>query len=92
MALSNRRNTTLAILAIGAALGAASGAAAYSERVKSACTDDYLRFCPQYEEGTPKLKSCMRAQGRKLSPSCQRALVDAGLVPKKDLARYRGQQ
>lgn len=92
MTLPNRRNTAFAILAIGGALAAAaSGASAYSDRVKSACTDDYLRFCPQYEVGSAKLKSCMRAQGRGLSPRCQRALVDAGLVSKKEIARYRRQ-
>lgn len=90
MTRRDQRKTTLAIFVIAALGAAATGASAYSDRVKNACTDDYLRFCPQYEVGSTKLKSCMRAQGRGLSPRCQRALVDAGLVSKKEIARYRG--
>jgi hypothetical protein len=65
----------------------AVGAPKYSNKVRSACADDYLQFCPQYDEGSPKLKACMRSQGKRLSPNCIRALVDAGTIPRSALRR-----
>lgn len=95
MMLRTRRKAISAKTA-GVALSAAamlmmgsSGAFAYSQRVKSACSGDYLQFCPHYEEGSPKLRGCMRSHGRSLSPNCVRALLDAGLVSKKDIKRFR---
>jgi len=76
-----------AALAASALTAASTDAFAYSGRVRDACADDYFRFCPHYPEGSPKLRGCMRAHGKSLSKGCVRALVDAGLVPKKDLRR-----
>lgn len=88
---SRARTAALAILAaLALAIPASAPAwAKYSARVRSACTDDYLRFCPHYDEESPKLRSCMRAYGKHLSPRCVRALKDAGLVSRKEAARRR---
>lgn len=64
-----------------AANGAFSGqAAAYSASVRAACSGDYHRFCPSYPVNSPQLRSCMRSAGKRLSPSCIDALVDAGEI------------
>ncbi len=81
------RTLGAALFAVLIPMAASPGAFAYSERVRSACTGDYLRFCPHYPEGSTKLRGCMRSHGRSLTPSCISALVDAGLVSKKDMKR-----
>jgi hypothetical protein len=60
-------------------------AGAVGSRVRSACKNDYYRFCPKYEVGTPQLKNCMAQAGRRhaLTPRCLDALIDAGDVPRK---------
>lgn len=86
--VTRRVTTTLAATLAAMLVAAAStDAFAYSSGVRNACADDYFRFCPHYPEGSAKLRGCMRAHGRSLSKGCVRALVDAGLVPKKDLKR-----
>lgn len=60
---------------------------AYSERLRNACYEDYVRFCPSYKENSPKLRSCMRSHGRSLSKTCIRALIDAGYISRKDLQK-----
>jgi hypothetical protein len=86
-----RGRSRLARLSLVAAIAGASlgllavEAGAVSRRVEKACTRDYLQFCPQYNEGTPQLRSCMSQAGRRgsLTPRCLNALVDSGMVPRK---------
>jgi len=52
----------------------------YTPEVETQCRDDYFRFCSPYALGSLELRQCMEAKGQSLSPHCQRALVDAGLV------------
>ncbi|HWK34453.1 MAG TPA: hypothetical protein VNR51_12350 [Hyphomicrobium sp.] len=66
-----------------------SPADAYSSRVNSACERDYYRFCAKYSIGTPELRSCMMASGRSLSRRCVDALIAAGEVPKRYLAKMK---
>lgn len=59
------------------------------DAVKVACSGDYKRFCQSYKVGTTKLDQCMRANGKRLSRVCVRALVDNGMVPRSLLRKAR---
>jgi len=84
---------SLAFAAAAAALAGlvavSSAAGAVDSRVRSACSGDYHRFCPNYQVDTPQLRSCMKAAGKRLSPGCVDALVDAGEISRKELNRRR---
>jgi hypothetical protein len=54
--------------------------AQYSEVVKSACKNDYKRFCSIYALDDPGLRKCMDKAGPSLSQRCVAALVNAGEV------------
>ncbi len=58
-------------------------AGAVSEKVKSACKNDYYQFCPQYSVGSTALRQCMRSAGKNISLTCRRALVADGEMPAK---------
>lgn len=79
----------LSAAVVAGGMGRAGAALAYSERVKAACKNDYLRFCPNYEVGTPSLRACMTQAGKRsaLTPRCVNALIDAGEVPRRHLKR-----
>lgn len=59
-------------------------ASAHDSRVRSACASDYLTYCSEHD---PDVRKCMRANGRKLSTACLNALVAAGEVSKKEIAK-----
>jgi hypothetical protein len=67
----------------------AGPAAAYSERLRQACRNDYLSFCAGYEVGSAELKQCMRKAGGTLSGPCVNALVDAGEISAAEVAKRR---
>jgi adenylate kinase len=67
----------------------AGPAAAYSERLRQACRNDYLTFCAAYEVGSTELKKCMRQSGGSLSGPCVNALVDAGEITASEVAKRR---
>ena len=52
--------------------------------VRSACASDYLAYCSQHPTEGPGVRSCMRANGSRLS-ACVNALVAAGEVSKKEV-------
>lgn len=88
------RLTALRIATLAPALALLSGAlvttsadAQVSSRVRSACAGDYQRYCPAYEVGSTRLKSCMRAVGKRLTPACVDALVASGELPRKQAKR-----
>ena len=68
---------------------AANDAAAYTARVRAACSGDYSSFCPSYPVNSTQLRSCMRATGKRLSTGCLEALVDAGEVDRSVLKKRR---
>lgn len=78
-----------ALTIISACVLGGPSASAEGEPNKSmnACRSDYHRFCPSYSIGSPELKDCMTKAGKRkaLTPSCFRALVDDGLVPRRYL-------
>ena len=65
----------------------AGAAGAYDERVKSACTEDYLAYCSQHAPESVEVRYCMEAYRNQLNKQCVKALVDAGEVPKKYLTK-----
>lgn len=88
-----RPKSVLALVVAIAALGAAAGdAAAVSERVKSACKDDYFRHCKEFSPGTPEVRQCMRKVGEDLSTPCLVALVEEGEVSKEEIEKYKAKQ
>jgi hypothetical protein len=67
-------------MAAGCAVMADAPAFAVSGAVREACGADYKRFCPSYEPNSSKARQCMRQAGKRLSPGCIDALVDAGEI------------
>ncbi|MEQ1718187.1 MAG: hypothetical protein ABL907_19775 [Hyphomicrobium sp.] len=72
----------LAVMAMSA-----TGAEAFSKKVKNACGLDYQDFCSQHLPDSNAARRCFESNRRSLSKGCVRALVDAGEVPAKYLKR-----
>jgi hypothetical protein len=78
---------TRSTLSLGILIAFATEAGAGNARVNSACANDYLAYCSQHDPDGPGVRRCMRAVGRKLSTGCVDALIEAGEVSKKEVAR-----
>jgi hypothetical protein len=76
-----------AALAAALAVLSATGAEAYSRKVKDACAGDYQNFCAQYVPESAQARSCFESNRKSLSKICIAALVDAGQVPAKYLKK-----
>lgn len=74
-------------LAVSSMLVAASSAIGASAAVEAACMSDYFTFCSKHEPGSSGVRSCMKANGSKLSDQCVKALVADGEVSKADVAK-----
>jgi len=72
---------------LGSLILLAGDAGAVDGRVSSACASDYLAYCSQHDPDGPGTRRCMRANGLKLSQACVNALVAAGEVSKREVAR-----
>jgi hypothetical protein len=72
---------------LGSFILLAGNAGAVDGRVSSACASDYLSYCSQHDPDGPGTRRCMRANGLKLSQACVNALVAAGEVSKREVAR-----
>ena len=77
----------LALTIIGGLAATGGAAVAQDARVRSACAGDYHRYCPSYPVGSTKLRSCMRAVGKRLTPQCLDALVATGEISRKQARR-----
>lgn len=73
-----------AAVAGAALLLTAPAIAAYSAKVRKACSNDYETFCSQYPPDSTELRRCFESNRKGLTYQCVTALVDAGEVP----ARY----
>ncbi len=71
------------------ALAATASAQGVSSSVRSACTSDYFAHCSKHAVGSASLRSCMSANGPKLSSRCLNALVAAGEVTPKTVAKRK---
>lgn len=76
-------------IAAGSALTLPAAAQAVNSSVRSACTSDYFAYCSKHAVGSPALRSCMSANGPKLSSRCLSALVAAGEVTPKSVAKRK---
>jgi hypothetical protein len=74
-----QRNGLIAAAALAALVTSFTPAAAVSERVRSACTSDYLKFCSQYDPESFQTNNCMKRNGSRLSKTCQRVVREEGL-------------
>lgn len=79
----------LCVLALTLPIATAKAA---SERVKSACKDDYFRHCSSHALGSDSLRQCMRGVGENLSTGCLVALVEDGEITKQDIERHKAKQ
>ena len=70
-----------------ASLAAGTQANAVGARSKLACLSDYRAYCSAHRVGSAELRQCMRANGRKLSGQCIRALVADGEISEAEVAR-----
>lgn len=55
--------------------------------VEVACASDYFAYCSKHDPDSPAVRSCMRANGTRLSQRCVNALVAAGEVSRSDVER-----
>ena len=78
---------TRSVLGLGILIVFMTEAGAGNARVNSACANDYFAYCSQHDPDGPGVRRCMRAVGRKLSMGCVNALIEAGEVSKKEVAR-----
>lgn len=77
---------TIRNLASALAMGAAAvtlvagprEAAAVSDQVRTACTDDYLRLCSAYDHESKRGEDCMRRNQHRLTRACRLALANDG--------------
>ena len=76
-----------ATLTLAASLATIVPAAAASERVRNACTSDYLKFCSQYDPDGHQTVSCMQRHGNRLSRACRVAFQEESSGSGKRLAR-----
>lgn len=82
--------TRACLLVVAAiALAATASAQGVNSSVRSACTSDYFALCSKHAVGSPSLRSCMSSNGPKLSSRCLNALVAAGEVTPKTVAKRK---
>jgi hypothetical protein len=55
--------------------------------VESACAADYFSYCSKHNPDSPGVRSCMRANGARLSQRCVNALVANGEVSQAEVSR-----
>jgi adenylate kinase len=89
---SPARATTSLLTTLGALALLTATVHAASEKVKSACKDDYFRHCSAHAVGSDSLRQCMRAVGENLSTGCLVALVEDGEITKQDIERHKAKQ
>ncbi len=86
--LAGTRRLVLMAGIIGCACAATPSASnAASQKVQLACADDFFAYCSGHDPASKGARKCMRTNGAKLSPGCVGALIEAGEVSKKEVAR-----
>lgn len=67
-------------------------AMAVSDRLKDACSPDYVAYCSPYKVTSPpsaSLRACMRAHRHQLSETCLRELGNSGYVSRREIENYK---
>ena len=67
----------------------AAQAETYSKAVQQYCQADYKKYCSEYGLETTALRSCMDRNGKSLSKSCVKALVQSGEVSQAEVNRRK---
>ena len=67
----------------GQASGGAPVKSGRRAAVRSACREDYQRFCGGIRPGNGELAACFKDHVADLAPGCHQALADAGLIEGK---------
>jgi len=70
-------------------LAGAAQAQSYSKAVQQFCQADYKKYCGDYGLETTGLRSCMDRNGKSLSGSCVKALVQSGEISQADVNRRK---
>jgi hypothetical protein len=88
MTSTNKPNTTrarrlawmgaAAVAAVVAALAGPASAASYPDYVKTACKQDFKKFCRSYDIESASMRQCMRRSVDNLSRRCTDALERSG--------------
>ena len=73
-----RRGAVSAMLTVAAGVAIIGPASAASERVRSACTSDYLKFCSQYDPDSYQTVNCMQRHANRISRTCRIAFQEEG--------------
>ena len=68
-------------------LAGAPSARAVDPKVEAACSNDYFAYCGEHDPDGPGVRRCMSVNGEKLTQTCVDALVAAGEVSAKEVAR-----
>jgi hypothetical protein len=75
------RVRSLPVLATAAVLLAASAAASAQEAgrgvLRTACVDDYKKFCAVVQPGGGRIVQCLREHEKDLAPACRDGLAKA---------------
>jgi len=80
---------TLLAASVSVCIAGAAEAQSYSKAVQQFCQADYKKYCGDYGLETSGLRSCMDRNGRSLSKSCVRALVQSGEISQAEVNRRR---
>ena len=76
-----------AAIAASTVLIHATQASAVSLSVQFACAADYYAYCSKHDPDSPAVRTCMNANGHKLSNRCVNALIGAGEISKAEVDR-----
>lgn len=82
--------TQLAAVALAVVAGTGPGTAkaqSNSLSLQLACANDYYAYCSRHDPDGPATRTCMRANGPRLSQRCIDALVAAGRVTRREISR-----
>ncbi|ODR98331.1 hypothetical protein AUC69_10680 [Methyloceanibacter superfactus] len=79
----------LAVSVSAVCLAGTAQAQSYSKAVQQFCQADYKKYCSEYGLETTALRSCMDRNGKSLSKSCVRALVQSGEVSQAEVNRRK---
>lgn len=50
-----------------------------SQRMRDACTTDYLKFCSQYDPDSFQTVNCMKRNERSISRECRKVVAEEGV-------------
>jgi hypothetical protein len=86
--MTGRQISAWALMAaLAALLTLPEPAQAFSRKVQRACKGDYKRLCPHYKPNTPQMRACMESKSSDLSGVCINALIDDGIVDRRQVRR-----